>query len=165
MLASIGIMSSYKAAGGNEIKLVGADDASSGVLTVSHNFIVFGKFTAEASGTMTQFRFRAKTSGNVNIGIYTAHGVTGLPDVLLNSDVTTLGVIAGVNSLSFPSTSITSGTDYWLAYNTDTFDLVGTITVGGTTRYSALSFGTGFPNPAGGATGATWINLIAGWGS
>jgi len=146
-----------------EVKLVGADDATPDVTNISSDFIVLAKFTAVATGTMTQFRIRMKGSGNVQVGIYSDNA--GAADALLNS-VGSTAVVSGVNIITFPSTSIISGTDYWLAYNCDTSDTIGVIANGlGMTEYKALTYGTAFPNPAGaGYTTDSWTNLEAGWG-
>lgn len=146
-------------------KLIGADDGTADATTITNGYLVCSNFTANASGTMTEFRIKMKGSGNVQVGIYTHDSGANLPDVLLN-EVGSTAVVAGWNTITFPSTSITSGTVYWLAYNSDTFNTVGVIANGtGTDRYKALTFGTAFPNPAGvGFSSATWLNLEAGWG-
>jgi len=143
-------------------KLVGADDDAADVTNISSDFLVLAKFTAVATGTMIQFRIRMKGSGNVQVGIYSDNA--GAADALLNS-VGSTAVVAGVNIITFPSTSITSSTDYWLAYNSDTSNTIGVIANGlGMTEYKALTYGTAFPNLAGaGYTIDSWTNLEAGW--
>ena len=75
-------------------------------------------------------------------------------------------IVAGWNDITIPSTAVTSGTYYWLAYDSDA--AIGYYqTATGTLRYKSKTYSTfTFPSPAGtGFSSATnKVGLLAGWG-
>src|SRR4030042_6255283 len=77
------------------------------------------KYTAEATGTMSEIRIKAKSSGNVKVGFYADN--SGEPGSRLAKKDTSTAVVAGWNTITLESSaSITKDTDYWLAFALDT---------------------------------------------
>jgi hypothetical protein len=147
------------------IKLVGADDATGSQQSVG--YFTLCKFTAEATGYMTQFRVKSSVAGNVKVALYADNG--GEPGALITAMNTGQAVDGlGWNTLSFTSTLITIGTVYWLAF---IFDIQGAVDyrtlAGATRRYKAGTYaGWTFPDPAGSGFSSTtgYADLEAGWG-
>jgi len=144
-------------------KLLGADDASG--IGENPNYFFLGRFQAEASGTMTEFRVKSGVSGNVKCAIYQDNG--GEPGVLIIAMNTGQAVTGGQwNTLNFTPTSITSGTYYWLAVCWDTAGALQDFS-GGSSKYKSVTYSTfTFPDPAGGGFSTqSWTLLEAGWES
>lgn len=147
-------------------KLVGADDTT-GTDGTAANYFLLAKFTAEASGDMTEFRIKSGASGNVKCALYADSG--GEPAALITAMNTGQAVTGGQwNTLTFTSTPITNGTTYWLALNMATASCVQYVVSGGSGRrvraetYSGFSF----PDPAGvGFSSYAGYYLVAGWGT
>jgi len=148
------------------VKLVGQDDATAAGGEGAGYFIL-EKYTAVASGNMTEYRVKSSVAGNVKCAIYADSA--GEPGALITAMNTGQAVAAGQwNTLTFTSTPITSGTVYWLAFNIDTNGAIDYLASGaGIERYKAASYPTfAFPDPAGsGFVSATFGELIAGWGT
>jgi len=145
------------------IKLVGADNAVG--LTESHDYFILTKFTAVASGNMTEFRVKSAVSGNVKCALYADNA--GEPGALITAMNTGQAVTGGGwETLSFTSTPIVNGTVYWLAINIDTDGAVQRIAGSGIIRYKSAAYaGFTFPDPAGtGLTPSAQYDLVAGWG-
>jgi hypothetical protein len=145
--------------------LIGAGDASSGPLTSGE--IVLGiKFTAVATGTMTEFRIKAYQSGYAKVAIYADN--SGEPGSRISYDNTGYSLSVGWNTISFPSTNLTSGTVYWLFVAAQPY-VISYQTGGGSgvDRYKIVTYSTfTFPDPAGtGFSNNTFNILFAGWGS
>jgi len=146
------------------IKLVGADDAAGSATTA--NYFVLTKFTAVASGDMTEFRVKSAVSGYVKCALYADN--SGEPGALITAMNTGQAVSGGGwETLSFTSTPIVSGTVYWLAINISVDGAVQYFNGSGITRYKAATYSTfTFPNPAGsGFIPLTAYLIEAGWGS
>lgn len=148
------------------IKLVGADDISGS--NESSNYFLLSRFQAVASGTMNEFRVKCNANGNVKCAIYADSA--GEPGALITAMNTGQAVTAGAwRTLNFTSTSITSGTYYWLAICIDTNGAVQAYNVGSGNqqRYKSATYSTfTFPDPAGSGFGsANWYDLVAGWES
>jgi len=147
-----------------KIKLVGADDASG--LNEWPNYFILTKFTALASGIMTEFRVKSAVSGYVKCALYADNA--GEPGALITAMNTGQAVTgSGWEALSFTPTPITQGTVYWLAINISTNGVVQYIGVGtGIVRYKSATYTTfTFPDPAGsGFSSGTYCELVAGWG-
>jgi hypothetical protein len=146
------------------IKLLGADDAADSSVSGA-NYFYLTKFTAEASGSMTEFRVKSSASGNAKVAIYADNA--GEPGALITAMNTGQAVSGGGwETLSFTSTPITSGTVYWLAFCMDTNYAIGMNSAGGTLRYKAGTYSTfTFPNPAGtGFSSLAYFGITAGWG-
>ena len=145
-------------------KLIGSDDVSpDGPITA--NFISMSRFQATQSGNIISFRVRATGIGNVKVAIYADSG--GEPGPRLGYNDSPQAVVAGWNSLSIPSTSITSGNYYWLAINSDT-SVAAAHMGSGLVRYKAATFsGFGWPDPAGSGYGSatTCYGMLSGWGT
>jgi hypothetical protein len=146
-----------------KIKLVGADDASGP--NEWANYFILTKFTAVASGDMTEFRVKSAVSGYVKCALYADN--SGEPGALITAMNTGQAVSGGGwEALSFTSTPITQGTVYWLAINISINGAVQYVGSGGVTRYKAATYSTfTFPDPAGsGFSSNAAVELIAGWG-
>jgi len=144
-------------------KLIGADDATAGA-RASSELVWFSKSTAVATGTMTEFKIKvpAGYSGHVKVAIYADSG--GEPAGRISYDNTSYAVVAGWNTISFPSTNILNGTVYWLAVAAEAY-VVG-YSGSGVERLKTITYSTyTFPDPAGtGYTSDTLGDLFAGWG-
>jgi hypothetical protein len=143
-------------------KLVGSDDTSfSGGL---FNYISITKYTASTTGTTTEFRIKCNGSGHVKVALYADSG--GEPGARLGVVNTPTAVVAGWNTISFPSTPVTKDTAYWLAYISDTDNIAGWKTSSDPKRFKVYSFSNGLPDPAGsGYSSSTNGDLVAGWGT
>jgi hypothetical protein len=141
-------------------KLVGHDDATGA--NNESGYFRFDKFTAVATGSITEFRIKAGASVNVRVALYSDN--SGQPGTLLNS-VAGTPVTSGWNTIAFPSTSIVSGTVYWLA--TITEGTGGTKYVSetgmGNWAYKAGAFGDSWPT-FGWTVSDNYSHLVAGWG-
>jgi len=130
-------------------KLLGLDDHAIDGSFAGDDFVC-DRFTAEASGTMAEFKVKCSGPGNVKVAIYADDN--NYPGALLNAVNTPQAVIAGWNTITFPDTGITQGTVYWLASNSD-LAIVGYYNAGvgaGHFRRSKLAEFDGFtfPDPA-----------------
>jgi len=144
-------------------KLLGADDAAA-VGPVGANYLVLDKWTALATGNVYQIRVKATGAGNVKVGLYT--DVTGSPGILMNANDTGASVVAGWNTINLPTTAVTMGTDYWIAYNS-TANCVGYFSSpGGGLVFRALTYATLFPASAGTVftPSPDYRSLSAAWG-
>jgi len=146
-------------------KLVGFDDI--GVGGNVQDYFVLNKYTAVASGNMTEFKVYSLANGNAKVALYADN--SGEPGTLITAMNTGQAVTADQwNALTFTSTAITDETDYWLAFNIDT---TGAVSYSGDTgsvrRYKSVAYsGFSFPNPAGtGFSGDTYDTCVAGWGT
>lgn len=134
---------------------------------LSMGYVIAQRFQATGTGNIVTFRYRASTTGNVMVGIYSDSA--GSCGTLLNQSGSQ-AVISGENTLTIPSTAITSGTFYWLAYNQDTniLDAMDMTASGKSVSYLATPFGNSFPSPYGTPTGTatTWdLNIGASSGA
>jgi hypothetical protein len=138
------------------IKLLGANDASGSA--EGKDFFILAKFTAVASGNMTEFRVKSGVSGYVKCALYADNA--GEPGALITAMNTGQAVTgSGWETLSFTSTPIVNGTVYWLA--------IQCVATGGTIRYKSATYSSfTFPDPAGsGFSSEVEYILIAGWGT
>lgn len=146
------------------VKLVGTDDGAVDGY-VGTNYVLFLRYQAVSSGSMTLFYFKSGGTGDVKVALYTDSNSE--PGSLIAAMNTGQAVGTGWVSVSFTSTSITSGTYYWLGICCDS-DIVGYTGPGtATRRYKAVTYSTyTFPNPAGsGYTADTYGHRVAGWGN
>jgi len=147
------------------IKLVGRDDVAISSANGA-NYIVMTKWAAVETGSCTELRFRvaASVSGNVVIGIYTDNA--GEPHVLLGQKAAAVASAAErVITVTLDSPiAITSGLNYWIAFNS-TAAIVGAKSEAGVRKYKSAAYGA-LPNPAGtGYSNNTTNNdTTAGWG-
>ncbi|MGB8707167.1 MAG: hypothetical protein WCD72_04355, partial [Dehalococcoidia bacterium] len=98
---------------GGPQKLIGSGSVSADT-TEAPDYFCLSKFTAEATGAVTEIKIYCGGASNVKIGMYENNG--GEPGALLNAVNTSQACVAGWNTIAFPSTAVTSGTDYWLAF-------------------------------------------------
>jgi len=143
-------------------KLIGADSGDSGSNIHAANYIIFTRFQAEATGTVSEIKVKAQDPGNVKVAIYADS--SGEPGSLLNS-TGSAAVVAGWNTFALTPTSVTSGTYYWLAVMLDTTGAAMYNNTSGVMRYKSLAFASAWPNPAGsGYSSGSFHGLLAGWG-
>ncbi len=143
-------------------KLIGAAVDDPGATNHSPDYLHHTRFQSEATGNVTEIRIKAAVAGNVKVAIYSDS--SGEPNALLNS-TGSVAVAIGWNTISFPSTTITKDTYYWLSFNLDTLGAVVANITSGTLKYKALAYASGFPNPAGtGYVSIAYHSLLAGWG-
>jgi len=127
---------------------------------VSNGYVVGTRFQASQSGTMNVFRIRTTYSGNIEAALYSDVG--GTPTTLLASQTQT-AVAGGYVDITFPDYSLTSGTYYWLAENSDATDPC--YSSGGTSGYFSRTFGSGFPSTFPAYSSASWDMKLQGWAS
>lgn len=145
------------------VKLVGRDDVAADAAAVTNGYIILIKFTAVASSVGDSIHIRCNGNVNIKLGLYSDNA--GAPNVLLAS-VGSTACVSGVNIIAFPNVSITVGTVYWLAVNSDA-TMVGSKNETISSQYKALTYANAFPNPAGtGYTSITTPNYFIGglWG-
>jgi hypothetical protein len=149
-------------------KLVGANSitATNGI---AKDYFTGTKFTAVASGNMTQFKVYVDSgSGNIKYALYADSA--GEPGALITAMNTGQALVPGENILPFTSTPITSGTTYWLMFNVEVNLIYATYNAGSgyQRRYKAATYSSfTFPNPAGSGFGSqtAYYDIIAGWGT
>jgi len=114
-------------------------------------YFVLLRYTAEAAGTLSEIRIKAKSSGNVKVGFYADN--SGEPGARLAKKDASTAVVAGWNTITLESSvSIAKDTDYWLALALDTAWAAYENTLSGPQRrvkvitYSSFAF----PDPASG---------------
>jgi hypothetical protein len=143
-------------------KLIGAADTTA-TGNEDPNYLLLDKFTAEATGSLSQIKIKAGAAGNVKVAIYS--DVSGSPGSLLSAVNTGTSVTTGWNNISITTTTITSGTAYWLALISDSYCMSYKST-GGTGRYKAVSYSSfTFPTTTSGLSSWTGYHLVQGWGS
>ncbi|MCD6599709.1 MAG: hypothetical protein J7L19_03970 [Dehalococcoidia bacterium] len=145
-----------------EGKMIGEDDhASDG--TVDTGYIWADKFTASVTGVMDQFRVKVDGPGNLKLAVYADDA--GEPGTLLNALNTGQAVTAGWNTITFPDTSLTSGTDYWLAFISDAKITCRYTSAGKVKRYKVQAYaGYSFEDPAPDMSNLDgYPDLVAGW--
>ena len=129
-------------------KLIGVDDLAIDASAPGNTFVL-SQFTAESDGTVTTFNVECSGSGNIKVAMYTADGAEGAPNTLLNAINDSQPAVTGWNSINFPATDITAGTDYWLAANSDA-NIIGMYEQASVNNYKSTTYSTfTFPNPAG----------------
>jgi hypothetical protein len=143
-------------------KLIGADDSTS-TSVASGGYFALAQFTAEATGDITQIRVKCASSGSIKVAIYSDN--SSQPYALLGAVNTPTAVIAGWNTITFPSTHVDAGTKYWLARNSDGNILYWKAQPGSLFRTRAAAFsGFSFPSSAGTLPISEQLyHLMAGW--
>jgi hypothetical protein len=147
-------------------KLVGRDDIALHQANAA-NYIVMTKFTAVATGNVTEMRFRvaANTAGSVTIGIYSDS--SGSPTTLLGEKETSVssGASRVITVQLDTAIPVTNGTAYWIATN-GSAALVGARNETATRKYKSYTYGP-LPDPAGSgySNDTTYCDITAGWGT
>jgi RHS repeat-associated protein len=148
----------------NAQKLVGADSTTSSDGNAAANKFILSRFQAGQSGTLDQIRVNCTAAGFIKVALYADN--SGAPGSLKAADNVTRAVVAGWNNLIIPSFTISSGSYYWLAFNSSAA-LVGTKTAAGSARkYKTATFSTfSFPGEAGTgfSSDTSRYDIIAGW--
>jgi parallel beta-helix repeat protein len=150
--------------GGVGQKLIGADASTTSDASNASNYFILSRFTATASGDMTEFRVRCTAAGNIKVAVYADN--SGEPGSLLNSVSSTPVTVVGWNTITFPSTPIISGYSYWLAFCSDG-NIVGAKAGTGVRRFKPATFSTFTTFPSNAGTGftsdTTYYDVTAGW--
>jgi hypothetical protein len=149
----------------SQVKLIGANDIA-GTGVHGGNYLVVQRFQAEQTGSMTIFKIKCATGGNVKVAIY--DDSSGQPGNLRAAVDTSTPVIVGWNSINISSPpTITAGNYYWLAVNSDANIVLRPQTTGsGTYGYKAATYSTfSFPASAGSdfTSGSGYTTLLAGF--
>jgi len=123
-------------------------------------YVYLQQFYSRRSGTLDKVKIECSATGHVKLCLYSDSG--GSPDTLLGS-TSSLAVTAGWNILAFTGYSQTSGTPYWLGFNSDTDNLVCTkITSGYTVVRKSTSYASSFANPISGTFPVTTASPMIG---
>jgi hypothetical protein len=149
------------------IKLIGSD-AQQSTNDLSSGRVRYFKYTADASGTVSEIKIYALANGNVKIAIYADS--SGDPGSRLAYNDSGQAVTADQwNTLSIDGLSVTQSTVYWLACIYDTTGSLAYDTIGAghtPVRYKTATYST-FTWPS----SADWTSSndlndysIAGWG-
>lgn len=151
------------------VKLVGRDDIALSNVS-AEGYLIGTQFTANASGDVTEIRFRVAygISGEVYIGIYTDSG--GSPSVLLGQKH--VSVSAGeervITATLDSAIAVVNGTLYWIVSVSQAYPgIVGErAEYGHTLKYREYPYAP-LPNPAGSGwtTETDHCSISAGWGT
>lgn len=149
------------------VKLLGRDDvAASGAINA--NTISLLKYTAPATGVVTEIRCRvaAGVAGNTRIGIYADS--SGQPGALLATTASTAissGAARVVTIALLADLNVTAGTAYWIGSNSDAA-VVGYKTEAVVHKYKVTAYAA-LPDPAGSGytDDATLGDITSGWGA
>jgi hypothetical protein len=147
-------------------KLIGADASTTPDTPNGGNYFILSRFTATASGDMTELKVRCSAPGNVKVAIY--DDSSGSPNALLRANNSSTPASSGWNTIPItPSIAVTSSTNYWLAFCSDG-SIVGAKAGTGNRRFKPATF-TSFTFPSTAGTGfttdTTYYDLTAGWGT
>jgi hypothetical protein len=157
--------SSYSFVAQDPVKLIGADESTTPDISNAGNYFVLSRFTATASGTITEFKIRCTAPGNVKVAIYADN--SGEPGDIMPGAFATQSVVAGWNTIYLPYATINSGTSYWLASCSDG-NIVGAKAGAANRRYKPVTYSTfSFPSNADGGftVNTAYYDIVAGWGT
>ena len=138
-------------------RLLGSSDADAKG-TVSKDYFTLSRFPCTQSGLLSVIRLKCLASGSVMVALYSDNG-------RLITASSSIAVVAGLNSIGVSPVQVTSGTYYWLGFNSS-IDLVGySDWVSGTCKYLSSPYnGFAFPSVLGAGYTASLANiLISGW--
>jgi hypothetical protein len=144
-------------------RLIGS--VTDGTNSTAASYFTLAKFTAVATGIVSEIHIYSLASGNVKLAIY--EDVSGEPSTLITASNTGQAVIANQwNTLDIGNTNIIKDNVYWIACNSDTTGATCRSTGIGTQRYRSATYATfTFPDPAGsGFSSASYEYCRAGWG-
>ncbi len=148
------------------VKLAGRDDVAASTANGSNN-ILMTKYTASATGGATEIKLRvmASVAGNVTIGIYADSA--GAPAALLGTSSSTAvssGAEREITIALLAEVQITSGTAYWVAFNSSA-NIVAAKSEVAVRKYKGAAYGA-LPDPAGaGYTDeTTYTDVTSIWG-
>jgi len=147
------------------VKLLGMDDATA-TAAAGASYILMDRFAAVSSGNLSQIRVKCTGAGSVKVALYADS--SGNPGSLLVANNAGASVTSGWNTINLSSSpSITSGTYYWIAFNS-LLACVGYAPVtDGAILYRAFDYSNDFPASAGTGftTSPSYHCLTAGWGT
>jgi hypothetical protein len=144
-------------------RLIGAGDVAPSA-NFTPNYLALSRWTATASGNLNQVRVKCGAAGTVKVALYADSA--GAPGALLGANNTGQAVVLGWNTINLSSpVTVTSGTAYWLAVNSDVA-CTNYVAGSGTMVYKAVSYSGSFPDPAGsGFTPGAYYSISQGWGT
>ncbi len=122
------------------------------------------KFTADATGTVSEIRVQVAGNTNLKAAIYEDNA--GVPGARLGYNNNANACVAGWNTITLTvAASVTAGTGYWLALTHDA-ESAPKYSAGSTPyRYQANIYSGGFADPAPTTiSGGTYEFRIGGWG-
>ena len=143
-----------------EQKLLGNDDQSWDRAALSTGYLGMQKFTAVA-GVLGEIRIKCSGIGHIQVAIYS--DVAGSPGSVL-AYAMAAPVSSGWNTISLNIPVELTATNYWLAYDVDTNNIIWIKNTGGIFKYKSLAYGTPFPDTPLGLTDLVYNMAIAGWG-
>jgi len=128
------------------VKLIGST-ASTGTTGFGTSFWL-AKYTAEATGLLSEIKIRSSGSQTVKVAVYADNA--GEPGARLAKQDTSQSLVDGWNTIALEaSCSIVSGTSYWLAVATNASTLW-YYTPSTARRFKVITYaGWSFPDPAG----------------
>jgi hypothetical protein len=133
--------------------------------TFSPNRLHVDRYAATITGNLDSVKVKCSGSGSIKIALY--GDVAGAPGPLLNSNQAKTAVKTGWNSIRLPSTYVTAGTYYWIAFNSSRFCVAYAPNSGGTALSRELSYSSSLPDEAGTGFDSSTVYhcLTGGWGN
>jgi hypothetical protein len=130
----------------------------------SPNQIHMDRFAATHSGNVDYIKVKCTNCGSVKVALYADSA--GTPAALLNANDAGTAVKGGWNSIRLPSTPVTAGAYYWIAFNSSPACVAFAVPSDGTELSRGLAFSSNMPDQAGTEfdTGTDYHSLTAGWG-
>jgi hypothetical protein len=144
-------------------RLIGS--VTDGTNSTAASYFTLAKFTAVATGIVSEIHIYSLADGNVKLAIYDDN--IGEPDTLITANNTGQAVLANQwNTLNIGNTNVIKDNVYWIACNSDTTGATCRSTGTGTQRYKSATYTTfTFPNPAAsGFSSASYEYCRSGWG-
>jgi len=146
-------------------RLIGSTNTYETGYNTLKDYFQLVKFTALATGIVTEIRVYSYASGHVKVAIYADNA--GEPGSLITANNSNQSVMAGQwNMLAIGNTNLTKDVNYWLAWNEDTNTCMSGHSGTQSRRYKLGAYSDfNFPDPAGsGFSSATSDICVAGWG-
>jgi hypothetical protein len=143
-------------------KLIGS--STDGVSTMAGDYVLYAKFTAEATGKVTQIKVYSMVAGNAKISLYADNG--GEPGNEITGNDSSQACSVGWNTLTIAETDVVKDTPYWIGVIVDTTGAASYAGLTGIARFKAATFaGFTWPASAGsGFTNTTAYMSLAAWG-
>lgn len=146
--------------------LVGTN--SNGTGSMQSDYVTYSKFTAVATGTVTEFKVYSLANGNCKVAIYDDNA--GEPgDKITGNDSSQAVTLNQWNTLVIADTPVVENTVYWLGVINSVEGADSWLyNVGGVRRYKVATYST-FTWPSSAGTGfsstADYDEALAGWGT
>jgi hypothetical protein len=142
--------------------------ATAGVATMGGGYVLYSRFQAEESGTVSQIKVYSLVAGNAKVAIYAdSSGEPG--NKITGNDNSQACNASQWNTLSIDDTAVLKDTYYWIGVAIDTTGAASySAATGGTARYKPITYGAFITWPSSAGTGFTntgALMSLAGWGS